>query len=225
MNIRSYIAGFLVGGLLLLCPTAEAVGGRGRVVWTKKASHQTGLYTTKNYFVSHGVGVTASAMYYFGDVDNEGVAFNGGFNLKNLSLGGGLNFFYNLPAGNHCNIRFAIMQLMLLFVLSANAQDFQVTKFKENLFDLTAASAAVKDNNGDECALIRFTVQDSNFDFEPNLGVVQMTRKKGEIQLYVPQKTKMVTIRHTVYSVPSTRTRNAASRGIPMSLMSSELPA
>ena len=109
MNIRSYIAGFLVGGLLLLCPTAEAVGGRGRVIWTKKASRQTGLYTTKNYFVSHGVGVTASAMYYFGDVDNEGVAFNGGFNLKNLSLGGGLNFFYNLPAGNHCNIRFALM--------------------------------------------------------------------------------------------------------------------
>ena len=52
-------------------------------MWTKKTSRQTGLYTTKNYFVSHGVGVTASAMYYFGDVDNEGVAFNGGFNLDN----------------------------------------------------------------------------------------------------------------------------------------------
>lgn len=109
MSIRSYIAGFLVGGLLLLSPHVEAAGGRGRIVWTKNANRQTGLYTTKNYFVSHGVGVTASAMYYFGDVDNEGVAFNGGFNLKNLSLGGGLNFFYNLPAGNHCNIRFAIM--------------------------------------------------------------------------------------------------------------------
>lgn len=102
---------------------------------------------------------------------------------------------------NTTYIRFAIMQLMLLFVLSANAQDFQVTKFKENLFDLTAASAAVKDNNGDECALIRFTVQDSNFEFEPNLGVVRMIRKKGEIQLYVPQKTKMITIRHTVFGV------------------------
>lgn len=109
MSIRSYIAGFLVGGLLLLSPHVEAARGRGRIVWTKNANRQTGLYTTKNYFVSHGVGVTASAMYYFGDVDNEGVAFNGGFNLKNLSLGGGLNFFYNLPAGNHCNIRFAIM--------------------------------------------------------------------------------------------------------------------
>ena len=109
MNIRSYIALILVGGLLLLCPFAEAAGGRGRIVWTKKASRKSGLYTTQNYFVSHGVGVTASAMYYFGDVDNEGVAFHGGFNIKNLSLGGGLNFFYNLPAGNHCNIRFALM--------------------------------------------------------------------------------------------------------------------
>ena len=99
------------------------------------------------------------------------------------------------------NIRIIALQLMLLFVLSANAQEYKITKFKENLFDLTAASAAVKDRNGDECALIRFAVQDNNFEFEPNLGVVKMVRKSGEIQLFVPQHTKMITVRHAVFGV------------------------
>ncbi len=98
-------------------------------------------------------------------------------------------------------IRLFVMQLLLLFVVSANAQDYQITKFKENLFDLSAASAGVKDRNGDECALIRFAVQDNNFEFEPNLGVVKMVRKSGEIQLFVPQHTKMITIRHAVFGV------------------------
>jgi hypothetical protein len=92
---------------MLYASFAQAKGG-DRVIWTKKPGAK-GLYTTKNYFVSHGVGLTAAAMYYFGDVDNEGVAFNGGFNSHNLSLGGGFTFMYNVPAGNHCNIRFGLL--------------------------------------------------------------------------------------------------------------------
>ena len=109
MNKRAYIL-LILGVLLLISPLAKAAyRDRYRVVWTKNPSNKTGLYTTKNYFVSHGVGLNVSAMYYFGDVDNEGVAFNGGFNMHNLSLGGGFSFFYNLPAGNHCNLRFTLM--------------------------------------------------------------------------------------------------------------------
>ena len=110
MKFRSSILG-LIACILLLGSTAEARNeyGYNSVVWTKRASSHTGLYTTKNYFVSQGVSISAFGMYYFGDVDNEGVAFNGGFNLNNLSLGGGLNFSYNLPAGNHCNLRFSLM--------------------------------------------------------------------------------------------------------------------
>ena len=59
--------------------------------------------------MTEGVSLNVSGMYYFGDVDNEGLAFHGGFNLNNLSLGGGLQFSYQMPAGNHCNIRFGIM--------------------------------------------------------------------------------------------------------------------
>lgn len=89
--------------------------------------------------------------------------------------------------------------LLLLWVFCAaalQAQDFRITKFQENMLDLTAARAAVKDNNGDLCALIKFSVRDDKFVYEPNMGVVKQERKVGETWLYVPKQTKRITIRH-----------------------------
>ena len=110
MNHRSQITLLLAIAFLVmpLATMAQAYVPK-RVVWRNKPNTGTGLYTTHNYFVSHGISITASALYYFGDVDNEGVAFTGGFNQENLSYGGGLQFAYNLPAGNHCNLRFNLM--------------------------------------------------------------------------------------------------------------------
>jgi hypothetical protein len=114
MNNRSQITLLLAIAFLVMPLVAMAQEYvPKRVVWRSKPGSSTGLYTTHNYFVSHGVSLNASALYYFGDVDNEGVAFSGGFNKENLSYGGGLQFAYNLPAGNHCNIRFGLMGGML----------------------------------------------------------------------------------------------------------------
>ena len=110
MNNRSQITLLLAIAFLVMPLVAMAQEYvPKRVVWRSKPGSSTGLYTTHNYFVSHGVSLNASALYYFGDVDNEGVAFSGGFNKENMSYGGGLQFAYNLPAGNHCNIRFGLM--------------------------------------------------------------------------------------------------------------------
>ena len=98
----------LIWALLVLISTVSAADSK-RQVWRQRSNSRTGLFTTKNYFVTEGVSLNVSGLYYFGDVDNEGVAFHGGFNLNNLSLGGGLQFSYQIPAGNHCNIRFGIM--------------------------------------------------------------------------------------------------------------------
>ena len=78
------------------------------IVWSETQHKQTGLYTTKNYFVSNGVSLGFNLMYYYGDVDNMGwgTIVNGGFNVKNLSLGGLLGFGYLMPLGNCCNLRF-----------------------------------------------------------------------------------------------------------------------
>ena len=88
---------------------ADARRRGDRVVWSTKASSQTGLYTTKNYFVTNGISLSFNAMYYYGDVDNEGVAFTGGFNKENVSYGGSFVFGYLMPVGNHCNMRYTLM--------------------------------------------------------------------------------------------------------------------
>ena len=96
---------------LMAVPAVEAKNFRNdrHLVWGKKPSKKNGLYTTKNFFISHGISLNVNAMYYFGDVDNEGVAFNGGFNTHNLSFGGGIIFAYTMPASTHCNLRYSLM--------------------------------------------------------------------------------------------------------------------
>jgi hypothetical protein len=65
----------------------------------------------------------------------------------------------------YLSIRIIVLQLLVFIFSAASAQEYKITEFKENLFDLSAARAAVKDRNGDECALIRFAVQDNNSSF------------------------------------------------------------
>ena len=119
MKFRTHIALFFVGLFLAASlPLSARTNSnkyntnrysKPRIVWGSKQNRNSGLYSMRNYFVSHGVTLNVSALYFFGDVDNEGIAFNGGWNMNNFSLGGGVSFAYTLPAGNHCNMRFSLM--------------------------------------------------------------------------------------------------------------------
>ena len=109
MKKFKYITLALLGGLLIFSPAMMAKAQGDRIVWSERQSKKTGLYTTKNYFVTNGVSLSFNAMYYFGDVDNMGVAFNGGFNKENVSYGGSFVFGYLMPVGNHCNMRYTLM--------------------------------------------------------------------------------------------------------------------
>ena len=93
-------------------------------------------------------------------------------------------------------MRKILLNLIFLFAITGMAQEFRISKFEENLFSLAAVTSNVKDLNGDVCALLRFSVRDDQFEIEPNLGVVQMEIKSGEIWLYVPYQTKQLTIKH-----------------------------
>lgn len=106
-----YIVLFALCTQLVYLPSIEAKNFRNdkNMVWGKKPSRKNGLYTTKNFFISHGLSINVNAMYYFGDVDNEGLAFNGGFNPNNLSFGGGIVFAYTMPVSAHCNLRYSLM--------------------------------------------------------------------------------------------------------------------
>lgn len=78
----------------------------------------------------------------------------------------------------------------------ADKADFRIAKFKRNMTDLTASKAGVKDNNGVEGALLRFSAKDGQFTYTPNLGVLKAVQGTGEVLIYVPKGTKLITIRH-----------------------------
>lgn len=75
-------------------------------------------------------------------------------------------------------------------------QDIVVTNFQRAVTDMTARVNPVYDNNGEACAIIKFSVRDTTYVIEPNLGFVKRECKVGEIRLWVPAGTKRLTVRH-----------------------------
>ncbi|MDE5783955.1 MAG: hypothetical protein K2H97_06530, partial [Prevotella sp.] len=51
-----------------------------------------------------------------------------------------------------------LMVIALTFSCVANAQELKVVSFEKLLTDVTARSTAVKDGNGDVCALIKVSL-------------------------------------------------------------------
>lgn len=90
---------------------------------------------------------------------------------------------------------------IVCYCIQLEAQDFRVEDFRENLTDLSAAMAGVKDRNNKDAALLRFSVRDNKFEIESNLGVLKQEQVTGEIHVYVPEDTKRITIRHPLLGV------------------------
>ena len=100
-----------------------------------------------------------------------------------------------------------LMLVMASWVVGAQAQNFEVTKCEEDLFDLSARTNPVKDMNGKACAVLKVMVPDRDFEIEGNMGTVKTVRKTGEIDVYVPEGTKKLAIRHKTQGVPLHRLR------------------
>lgn len=104
----------------------------------------------------------------------------------------------------------AISMLLLWGTGIASAQDIEIKDFERNYTSLIASMNPVNDNAGEACAIIRFSVRDTSFIIEPNLGVVKRINNPGEILLYVPKGTKRITVRHKKvmplrdYEIPET---------------------
>ena len=109
MKLRSVILILVLCGMCISSSAEEEQ--KSRIVWTKRPNRGTGLYTTRNYFVAPGVSLNGSAFYYYGDVDNVGGPFSGGFNVRNLK--GGATLSYQHPISNHCNLRVGLLGGML----------------------------------------------------------------------------------------------------------------
>lgn len=93
-----------------------------------------------------------------------------------------------------------LLLMTIVFALplkvEAQAKTVQITKFERNYTSLIASMNPVKDNAGEDCAVIRFWYSGSDFIIEPNLGYLKIENHPGETRLWVPQGTKRITVRH-----------------------------
>lgn len=90
-----------------------------------------------------------------------------------------------------------IFTILLLALISSGvaAQKFKVEAFRLLPNDVSAFIEPVKDLNGEDCALIK--VQGSpDYVFSSPLGIIRRVDNIGEIWIYLPRKSKTLTIKH-----------------------------
>lgn len=92
--------------------------------------------------------------------------------------------------------------LVLWFILpfQMKAQDFSVASFRSLPNDVSAFIHPIRDLNNEACALIK-VVAPSDFAFSTPLGIVKRQDEVGEIWLYLPKGTKLLTLKHPEWGV------------------------
>ena len=94
--------------------------------------------------------------------------------------------------------------LLVAVVSNVQAQNIKVVKFGMLENDLTANTRGTSklDQNGEVAALIKIQAPDTGFTFDGgSLGIVAREDRNGEVWLYVPRRSKKLTILHKDYNV------------------------
>lgn len=93
-----------------------------------------------------------------------------------------------------------VLILYLLMPSPTFAQEFSVASFRVLPNDVSAFIDNVRDLNDEACALIKVEAP-SDFAFSTPLGIVKRKDEVGEIWLYLPKGTKMLTLKHPEWGV------------------------
>lgn len=101
--------------------------------------------------------------------------------------------------GNVGKLLFAIC-VWLLCGSGALSQEFSVSSFRILPNDVSAFVNSVRDLNDEACALVKVEAP-SDFAFSTPLGIVKRKDEVGEIWLYLPKGTKMLTLKHPEWGV------------------------
>lgn len=83
---------------------------------------------------------------------------------------------------------------------AAADSSFTVESFRQLPTDVSAFIDAVRDLNGEACALLK-VVAPTDFAFSSPLGIVERRDKVGEIWLFLPKGTKSITLKHPQWGV------------------------
>lgn len=94
----------------------------------------------------------------------------------------------------------AMTIMLTLVTVGTYAQQFKVRSFKQLPNDISAYINPVRDLNQEACALIK-VVGDKAFAFSSPLGIVHRLNQTGEIWIYLPRGSKMITIKHPQWGI------------------------
>lgn len=89
---------------------------------------------------------------------------------------------------------------LMLLPLTMKAQQFVVESFRTLPNDLTAFHTPVYDLNHDACALLK-VVCSSDYVFDSPLGIVKRVDEVGEVLIYLPKGSILLTIRHPQWGI------------------------
>ena len=100
------------------------------------------------------------------------------------------------------HIYFFVTFIVAFICVPSFSQNFNVVDFEESLSDVI--STHVKDKNGNDCAVIKFSTGDKGFSVDNAVDSYEM---ESELYVFVPEGTEKLTIRHRVhrtlhYSIP-----------------------
>lgn len=84
--------------------------------------------------------------------------------------------------------------------LASADSTFTVASFRQLPTDVSAFIDAVRDLNGEACAILK-VVAPSDFAFSSPLGIVKRRDEVGEIWLYLPKGTKSITLKYPQWGV------------------------
>lgn len=93
-----------------------------------------------------------------------------------------------------------LLFISILLPSSAWTQQFGVKHFRQLPNDISAYIAPVKDLNGEGCALVK-VVCSHDFAFSTPLGIVQRRNEVGEVWLFMPRGTRLLTLKHPRWGV------------------------
>ena len=97
-------------------------------------------------------------------------------------------------------VRHILILVLFGVVLSGQAQQFKVDSLRLLSNDITASMEPVYDLNNDPCALVK-VICSHDFAFSSPLGIVKRRNETGEVWLYMPQGSVLLTLKHPQWGV------------------------
>lgn len=91
--------------------------------------------------------------------------------------------------------------VLMTCTFAVRAQQFRVRGFRQLDNDISAYISPVRDLNDEACALVKIVGGSREFAFSTPLGIVKRKNDVGEVWLYLPRGSRLITLKHPQWGV------------------------